>query len=82
MLGLYYSVFDNFFDFNTYEELAMDTDPLDLGLAKKIFPDGILLSKQAEWYESEAKTVETDNFRADSKKKFSPFCCFKHQKKT
>ena len=59
----------------------MDTDPLDLALAEKIFHEEIFPSKQAKWHESEARTVETDDFRADSKNKFSPYLLLQTPKK-
>ena len=55
ILELCYIFFDQFCDVNSFEELEMDTDSLNLALEEAALDECILPSERSEWTEKRIK---------------------------
>ena len=71
MLELYYNFFTRFCDVNTFEELEVDTDSLNLALAKKELEDYIWSKMRAQWQRLRSNDC-VDNLTADAVANFFP----------
>ena len=75
MLELFYNFFQKYCDFNSFEEMEMDTDSLDLALADDSLEDCIKPDMREVW--NNIRMIDCSNtFSADSSNIFSPHLLF------
>ena len=80
MLEFYYTFFRNFCDFNSFEEMEMDTDSLYLALGHDSLEDCIKPDMREVWNNIRMNDC-SNTFAADSSNNFFPrTCCSKHIK--
>ena len=81
MLELYYNFFQKLCDFNSFEEMEMDTDFLYLALGHDLLEDCIKPDMREVWSNIRIKDC-SNTFAADSSNNFFPrTCCSKHIKR-